>query len=48
LVDELELPDNEEDDEDELELVSEPVEDELVLLEPPLMLASALCTADVS
>jgi hypothetical protein len=48
VADELELPDDEEDDKDELELVSEPVEDELVLFEPPLMLASALCTAEVS
>jgi hypothetical protein len=45
VADELELPD---DEEDELELESEPVGDELVLLEPPLMLTSALCTADVS
>jgi hypothetical protein len=45
VADEPELPD---DEEDELELESEPVGDELVLLEPPLMLASALCTADVS
>lgn len=50
VADELELPDAEADDEvdDELELELELVEDELVLLEPPLMLASALCTADVS
>jgi hypothetical protein len=40
VADELELPD----DDDEPELVW----DELVLLEPPLIESSALCTADVS
>jgi len=53
VADELELPDDEDDDDededdDELDVESEPVRDELVLLEPPLMLASALCTAEVS
>jgi hypothetical protein len=43
VADELELPDDEEDDEVDDELELEPV-----LLEPPLMLASALCTAEVS
>ena len=43
--DELELPD----EEDELKLlVDELVPVVLVLLEPPLMESSALCTADVS
>ena len=44
--DELELPDELAllDDEDVLELLV----DELVLLDPPLMESSALCTADVS
>jgi hypothetical protein len=41
VADELELPD---DDEEVLELLC----DEVVLLEPPLMESSALCTADVS